>query len=281
MAATGSQLPAVQPWSFDWRLDGRVALITGAGSSNGIGFATAQVLAQLGAHVAITGLSARVHQRAEELRTHLATAGQPAQVSSHQADLTNPEAVRGLVAEVKDHHGTIELLVNNAGMVSVSTPAEAGCVTELSYDQWQAGLDRNLSSTFLMCREVLPLLQDGHWGRIVNVASVTGAVMAMSHESAYAAAKAGMVGLTKSIALDYAPWQITANAVAPGWIATDSQTDLEARQGNVTPLGRSAAAVEVAHAIAFLCLPAASYITGQCLVVDGGNSIAEDRGLPS
>ena len=109
------------------------------------------------------------------------------------------------------------------------------------------------------------------------VTSVTGAVMAMKNEVSYAAAKAGLTGLMKALALDEAPGGLTVNAVAPGWIATASQTDAEVREGLVTPIGRSGTPEEVAAAIAFLASPAASYITGQTLVVDGGNSIAEER----
>jgi 3-oxoacyl-[acyl-carrier protein] reductase len=115
------------------------------------------------------------------------------------------------------------------------------------------------------------------WGRLISVASVTGPVMAMRREPAYAAAKAALVGLMRALAVDYAGVGITANAVAPGWIATGSQTEHEARQGLATPLGRSATPEEVASAIAWLATPGAAYVTGQCIVVDGGNSIAEER----
>ena len=115
------------------------------------------------------------------------------------------------------------------------------------------------------------------WGRVVMVASVTGPLMAMRGEAAYAAAKAGMVGLARSVAVDHAASGVTANAVAPGWIETASQLPHEAIEARRTPVGRSGTPGEIAAAIAFLCSPGAAYVTGQCLVVDGGNSIAEER----
>jgi 3-oxoacyl-[acyl-carrier protein] reductase len=111
------------------------------------------------------------------------------------------------------------------------------------------------------------------------VSSVTGPVMAMRDDAAYAAAKAGLVGLVRSLAVDLAADGITANAVAPGWIGTGSQTDDERREGEVTPVRRSGTADEIAWPVAWLCTPGASYVTGQCLVVDGGNSVAEQRAL--
>ena len=146
-------------------LDGRVALVTGAGAPGGIGMAAARVLSQMGAEVAVAATSDRVHERAQEL-------GGTAR--GYVADLTDESQARGLVASVLAHHGRIDILVNNAGMVSVGTEAESGRLADLSMTTWQAGLRRNLDSVFLTTREVLPGMTGRGWGRIVSVASVTG-----------------------------------------------------------------------------------------------------------
>jgi 3-oxoacyl-[acyl-carrier protein] reductase len=261
------------PTSFD--LGGRAALVTGAGSATGIGFATARLLAQLGAAVVLTGTGDHVLDRAEELRASGHDAG------GVTADLTDPAAADAAVAEVLERHGRLDVVVNNAGMTSVAAPmetsGESGHVLHLDVDAWRASLARNLDTAFLVTRAALAPMASAGWGRIVNVASVSGPVMAMREEPAYAAAKAGMVGLTRAVAVDVADRGVTCNAVAPGWIATGSQTPSERDQGRATPIGRSAGPDEVAAAIAWLCTPGASYVTGALLVVDGGNSIAEER----
>lgn len=259
------------PASLD--LTGRAALVTGAGSESGIGFAAARALAELGASVTLAATTDRIHDRVGALTA------QGYAAHGAMADLTDPEAAASVVDAARERWERLDIVVNNAGMTSVAAPGagEGGDALSLDADAWRASMARNLDSAYFVSRAALPTMRESGWGRIVMVASVTGPVMAMRAESAYAAAKAGMVGLARSLAVDFAADGITANAVAPGWIATGSQTDHEREQGLRTPMRRSATAEEVASAIAWLCTPGAAYTTGQCLVVDGGNSISEER----
>ena len=254
-------------------LKARTALVTGAGSPTGIGFAAARMLVELGARVVVTSTTDRVLQRAEELSQI------GFEVQGSFGDLTREDYVLSLVDNTIAWFGSIDIVVNNAGMTSLSRPGmdEGGDIASLPYDIWQQSLRRNLDTAFLVCRAAIPHMVANRWGRIINIASVTGPTMAMREEPAYAASKAGVVGLTRAIAVDHGRDGITANAVAPGWIATGSQTAHEAYEAEATPLGRSAIPEEVASVIAWLATPGAAYTTGQCIVVDGGNSIAEER----
>lgn len=253
------------------RFDRRVALVTGAGSPDGIGFATARVLAREGARVAVTSTTDRIHDRARELA--------PAEAAGFVADLTDAEQARGMVDGVLERFGWVDVLVNNAGMVQTGATHEADArFIDLEPKVFERDLARNLMTAFHVTRAVLPGMLARRYGRIVMVSSVTGPRTTNVESSGYAAAKAAMDGLMRTIALENARSNVTCNSVQPGWIATGSQLPEEVLAGENTPSGRSGTPVEVAHAIAFLASEDASYIIGQTVVVDGGNDIQEYKG---
>jgi 3-oxoacyl-[acyl-carrier protein] reductase len=255
---------------------GRVALITGAGSALGIGFATARLLARYGAKIAITSTTDRINERAREL------AADKADVFALPADLRDHASTEMLVREVLARYGRTDVLVNNAGMTQVSNPDEtlSTSFAELSEADWDYSIALNLKTTFNVTKAVLPSMLNVKYGRIVNVSSVTGPLVSNPRATAYSAAKAAMVGLTRSLALEVARSGITVNAVAPGWIETASSTEQEIIAGRNTPVGRAGRPEEVAAAIAFLACEEASYVTGQMIVIDGGNTIQEYKGPP-
>lgn len=258
--------PDVTPSAADLRLDGLVALVTGAGRPDGIGYAIAAQMLELGAKVGIVSTTKRIHDRASELGA-----------TGFVADLSNPAEVQALGDAVHDAIGDVDLLINNAGRSSIASPEVLRPVVQLSDAQWRTELDRNLTSAFLVSRAFVPAMVERGWGRIVNVAATSGAVNAVPAEAGYSAAKAGLVGFTRALAIEVVSDGVTVNAVAPGWIHTGSSTTTELAHGLRTPMGRPGTPAEVAGVVGFLASPAASYITGQLLVVDGGNSIHEAR----
>jgi 3-oxoacyl-[acyl-carrier protein] reductase len=240
-------------------LEGRVALVTGA--SRGIGRAIALELAAAGAEVVVN--YARSEEAAAEVVETIAAAG--GQAWAHRADVAREDEVEEMVREIVRRHGRIDVLVNNAGIT------RDGLLMRMKTADWQSVLDLNLSGCFLTTRAVSKLMLKARGGRIINITSVV-ALMGNPGQANYSAAKAGLIGLTRSNAAEFASRSVTVNAVAPGFIESEMTASLDAEPIlKAIPLGRMGTAQEVAGLVRFLAAdPAAAYITGQVLQVDGG-----------
>jgi 3-oxoacyl-[acyl-carrier protein] reductase len=238
-------------------LTGRAALVTG--STRGIGRAIAETLAACGARVAIAGRDAT---RAADVAAEISPTAR-----GFACDVADPASVTALVAGVEEAFGAVDVLVNNAGLT------RDNIMLRLKDDDWDAVLDANLRGAFVAIRAATRGMMKRRWGRIINISSVVGLV-GNKGQSNYAASKAGLIGLTKAVAKEFASRNILANAVAPGFIDTDMTAALtpEARAALVAsiPLERLGSPKDIASMVAFLASDHASYITGQVLVVDGG-----------
>ena len=238
-------------------LTGKCALVTGA--SGGIGGAIARALHGAGASVAISGTrEAPLEALSAELgeRVHVLT-----------CNLSDPEAVDALPKRATEALGSVDILVNNAGITRDQI------FMRMSDEEWQSVIDVNLTATMRLCRGVMRPMMKSRWGRIINISSIVGATGNPGQVN-YAASKAGMVGLTKSIAYEVASRGITANCVAPGFIATamtDKLTDDQKEKINAQiPAARMGTSDEIAAAVLYLASPEASYVTGTTLHVNGG-----------
>ena len=243
------------------RLKDKVAIVTGA--SRGIGRAVALALAREGAAVVVNYASNE--KAALETLSLIGEAGGRAVV--HQADVSDWEACESLVRTALDNFGKVDILINNAGIT------RDNIVARMKREEWQAVLDANLTGAFNLVRAAMrPLLKQKSGGRIINISSVVG-LAGGAGQANYAAAKAGLIGLTKSLARELASRQITVNAVAPGFIDTEMTAALTAElKRNMlaqVPLGRAGDSAEVAELVLFLVMDG-GYITGQVIAIDGG-----------
>jgi 3-oxoacyl-[acyl-carrier protein] reductase len=241
-------------------LQGQVAVVTGA--SRGIGRATALKLAAAGASVVVTATSA---QGAQKTADEITSAGGKA--LAVKVDVSVTGEVEALFKEAVAAFGKVDILVNNAGIT------KDGLLLRMKDADWDAVIDVNLKGAFTCTREAAKLMSKARYGRIINVSSVVGE-MGNPGQANYCASKAGMIGLTKSVARELARRNVTVNAVTPGFIETDMTSELseKAKEGlqEQIPMGRLGSAEDIANAVFFLASDAGSYITGHVLSVNGG-----------
>ncbi len=241
-------------------LNDRVALVTGA--SQGIGRACAVALAAAGAQVA---LAARNATKLAEVAAEIEAAG--GRATPFEMDLASEDSIKAVTKAMMAHYGKIEILVNNGGIT------RDNLMLRMKLADWNAVLNTNLTGAFLLTQAVSSSMLKARWGRIINIASVVGET-GQAGQANYAASKAGLIGLTMSLARELASRNITVNAVAPGYISTPMTDVLNDQQRSAMltqiPLDRAGTPEDVAHAVVFLASDQAGYITGHVLDVNGG-----------
>lgn len=269
------------------RLSGKIALITGSGRKKGIGYACALRLAEEGASVVVADLAETVDEDIykEEMHNELkAVAADISALGSQslavEVDVTDPDSVQSMIDQVKTVFGRLDILVNNAG-----TAMEPAPLVHTDLDAWRRTLDINLTGTMLCCRAAAPLMMNNEeGGRIINMSS-RAAQRGAIWIHAYCASKAGIIGLTRSMALELAPFKICVNALCPGDIDTELKRwgwekealvmgktveEIAAAAAKATPLGRIGTPSDVAAAVAFFASPDSAYLTGEILNITGG-----------
>lgn len=280
------------------RLKGKVALVTGSGRKKGIGSVCARRLAEEGASVVVTDIDTSFSDfpnykvgaggELESIAADIRALG--VEVLPLFADVSEPESVQSLVKRAREAFGRIDILVNNAGCSPGPAP-----LTQFTLEAWEKTLAVNLTGTFLCCREVVPLMIEKGSGKIVNISS-RAAKRGALWMHAYSASKAGMLGLTRSMAVELAPFNICVNAILPGDIETElkqwglemeakvKDTTVEALKEEIaraTPLGRLGTPEDVAALVAFLSSPDSDYLTGEVINISGGHGLGNATARPS
>lgn len=248
-------------------LSGQVALVTGG--SRGLGQEIAEGLGEAGASLMLLARREQwLSPTIDELR------GKGFDVHGEICDVSQPDQVNHAVNRTLEQFGSVDILVNNAG-VAWGAPAE-----ELAIDKWKMVLDVNLTGAFLFCQALGRHMMERRYGRIINIASINaiygGLIMPETHISSYAASKAGLLGLTRELAVHWAKHNIRVNAIAPGYFPTrmtEKLWDAAQRKLESAPMGRGGEPGELKGVAVFLASPASDYMTGQCLVVDGGATL--------